>query len=153
MEIIYRQGVGAVVINKDNKVLMAQRLDNSSAWQMPQGGIEPNETLEEALLRELKEEIGTNNIKILAKTNLLRYKIELPNNSINKDFNFNGQEQVWFFVKFLGKDSDINVNTPKPEFSQWKWMPHEEIPNKIVSFKKQLYQDIIKQGLIYNIWP
>jgi putative (di)nucleoside polyphosphate hydrolase len=119
-----RTGVGIVVLNKENRVFVAKRKDNPvDNWQMPQGGVDEGEDLLSAMKRELLEETSIYNIKILKK---LDYWLEymLPKNLIGIIWKgkYSGQKQKWFIVKFLGNDSEININTKNPEFIEWKWI-------------------------------
>lgn len=140
----YRPGVGIMLLNDRHEVLVGQRIDaKSEAWQMPQGGIDDNEDPREAAFRELREEIGTDKAQVIAETkSWLRY--ELPP-GLRQRWNdrFCGQQQKWFVMRFLGEDSDINLATHQPEFAAWKWVSVESLPALIVSFKRQLYLDLI----------
>ena len=139
-----RTGVGITVLNSKNQVFVGKRKDNPfDKWQMPQGGVDPNETLLAAMKRELQEETSIKNIKVLKEFDRwLEY--ELPENLIGKIWKgkYKGQKQKWFIVRFLGKDSEIDVNTEHPEFIEWKWVSFEKLPDLIVSFKKHLYEEI-----------
>lgn len=143
----YRKGVGIMLINKDCKVFVGQRVKESSeAWQMPQGGIDEGENSDEALMRELLEEVGTNNIEIIySSTNWYTYNIPLEFVPKWWGDKYIGQQQKWYLAKFLGNDSEININTESPEFVSWRWVDIDELPELIVSFKRELYQDIIKE--------
>ena len=139
-----RTGVGIVVLNSENKVFVGKRKDNPfDKWQMPQGGVDSNEPLIEAMRRELIEETSIKNIKVLKEFNQwLEY--ELPENLVGKIWRgkYRGQKQKWFVVKFLGNDNEININTKHPEFIEWQWVNIEQLPNIIVFFKKHVYQEI-----------
>ena len=142
-----RTGVGIVVLNKENEVFVGKRKDNPfDKWQMPQGGVDPNEALISAMKRELEEETSIKNIKILKEFDYwLEY--ELPKELIGKIWKgkFRGQKQKWFVVKFLGENSEVNINTLNPEFIEWKWIVKEQLPNLIVNFKKNVYNQVLKE--------
>jgi len=136
-----RKGVGIIVLNKNNEVFVGKRKDNPiDKWQMPQGGIDNNETPLDAMKRELTEETSITKIKILKEIeNWLEY--ELPQNLLGKIWKgkFRGQRQKWFIVKFLGNENEINLNTKHPEFIEWKWINYKLLPEVIVDFKKEVY--------------
>ena len=139
-----RQGVGIIVLNKNNEVFVAKRKDNPvDKWQMPQGGIDLNETPFEAMIRELAEETSIKNIKVLKEIEKsLEY--ELPPNLLGKIWKgkFRGQKQKWYIVKFLGNDEEINLNTKHPEFIEWKWINYNLLTDVIVDFKKEVYEKL-----------
>tara|TARA_B100001057_G_C22589849_1_gene848520 strand:+ start:32 stop:499 length:468 start_codon:yes stop_codon:yes gene_type:complete len=136
-----RIGVGAIVLNNNNHVFVGKRKDNPiNKWQMPQGGVEKNEDLLDAMKRELYEETSITSIKVLKELdNWLSY--ELPSNLLGKIWKgkYRGQKQKWFIVRFTGNENEINLNTKYPEFIEWKWIEIEQLPNVIVDFKKKVY--------------
>jgi len=140
-----RTGVGIAVLNSQNKVFVGKRKDNPfDKWQMPQGGVDSNELLLQAMKRELLEETSIKNIKVLKEFDQwLEY--ELPENLIGKIWKgkYRGQRQKWFVVKFLGDDSEININTKNAEFSEWKWIDINLLPDLIVLFKKHIYEKVL----------
>lgn len=142
----YRLGVGAVLFNASGHVLVAQRIDTpGDAWQMPQGGIDADEDPRETVFRELAEEIGTADAEILAETEgWLTYDLPKALRKTVWKGRYRGQKQKWFALRFLGTDADINLTAHKhPEFSAWKWAPLHLVPDLIVPFKRDLYQEIV----------
>ncbi len=143
----YRPSVGLMILNANFEVFVGRRIDSKTeAWQMPQGGIDDGETPEEAAIREMKEEIGTNNAEIISATKQW-YKYDLPTYLISKLWNgkYRGQRQKWFLLKFLGTNSDINISHIPAEFTDWKWVKIEELTQIIVPFKKNLYISVIEE--------
>ena len=140
-----RTGIGIAVLNSENKVFVGKRKDNPfDKWQMPQGGVDSNEPLLQAMKRELLEETSIKNIEVLKEFNQwLEY--ELPENLIGKIWKgkYRGQKQKWFVVKFLGNDSEININTKNAEFMEWKWIDIDLLPDLIVLFKKHVYEKVL----------
>jgi len=140
----YRRGVGIMLLNQRNEVFVGQRADTQGeAWQMPQGGIDEDEQPRSAAFRELREEIGTDKAQIIAESKAwLRYNLPPE---LRKRWNdrWRGQQQKWFVMRFQGSDADINIATEHPEFSAWRWVAIERLPDLIVSFKRQLYLDIL----------
>ena len=140
-----RKGVGIAVLNSENKVFVGKRKDNPfDKWQMPQGGVDFNESLLQAMRRELLEETSIKNIEVLKEfEQWLEY--ELPENLISKIWNgkYRGQKQKWFVVKFLGDESEININTKNAEFMEWKWIDMDLLPDLIVLFKKHVYEKVL----------
>jgi putative (di)nucleoside polyphosphate hydrolase len=137
-----RSGVGIVVVNKDNKVFVAKRIDNpKDYWQMPQGGVDEGEDFLTAAFRELEEETSIKNVKLIKEIDeMISY--ELPKNLLGIIWKgkFRGQNQKWFLMRYLGKDEDINIKTKNPEFLDWKWIELDEITNVVVDFKLHVYQ-------------
>ena len=144
----YRRCVGIMILNRKNEILIGRRLDHPSGyWQMPQGGIDKDEIPEEAVWREMMEEIGTNKAKLLnTSSQWLNY--DIPQNTLNTlpwGKIYVGQTQKWFVFRFTGQDSDINVGTENPEFSEWKWAKYESLVNNIVPFKREIYKKVIEE--------
>ena len=139
-----RMGVGIVLLNQKNRVFVGKRIDNpENFWQMPQGGIDENESFFEAAKRELEEETGIRSVKLITTVDeWLEY--DLPKNLLGKIWNgrYRGQKQKWYIVKFNGKDNEINVNTKRPEFLEWRWTCLENITNTVVDFKLDMYKKI-----------
>ena len=144
-ELPLRIGVGIVVLNSEKKIFVGKRKDNPfDKWQMPQGGVDLNEPLVEAMRRELIEETSIKNIRILKEFDKwLEY--ELPENLVGKIWKgkYRGQKQKWFVVKFLGNDNEVNINTKYPEFIEWKWVDMDLLPDLIVHFKRHVYKDVL----------
>ena len=140
-----RTGVGIVVLNSKNNIFVGKRKDNPfDKWQMPQGGVEPDEPLLEAMKRELREETSIINIEVLKEFNhWLEY--DLPENLIGKIWKgkYRGQKQKWFIIRFTGEEKEIDINTKYPEFIEWKWIDMDLLPNLIVNFKKHVYKDVL----------
>lgn len=142
----YRPCVGIMLLNRKGEVFVARRFDTRDAWQMPQGGIDDGETVEQAAFRELEEEIGTNRMEILAvSTEKLRY--DLPDHLLGKVWKgrWRGQEQVWIAALFTGTDKDIDLDTKHPEFDAWKWVPADQLVHLIVPFKRAVYQAVLAE--------
>lgn len=142
----YRPCVGITLFNGDGRIFVGERLDNPGAWQMPQGGIDEGETVEEAFFREMREEIGTDRAKILKiHDKPLRY--DLPPRLRGKLWGgkWGGQEQTWVAARFMGTDDDVNIEShDPPEFGRWKWVRLEEVLDLIVPFKRDTYREVIR---------
>jgi putative (di)nucleoside polyphosphate hydrolase len=149
----YRPCAGIMLANRDGKVFVGQRIDgahDSDAWQMPQGGIDEGEDAEVAALRELNEETGviSSHVDILARSNVEHF-YDLPDDLIGKVLGgkFRGQRQIWFLMRFLGEDSDINIATKHAEFFRWQWVAPDHSIELIVPFKRKLYRDVFTEFL------
>lgn len=143
----YRPGVGIMLLNAQNEVFVGRRVDTrSEAWQMPQGGIDENETPAEAVLRELQEETGIHHVSIIAESKDWFY-YDLPDYLIPKLWNgkYRGQKQKWFLLRFLGSNDEINIQSEHPEFMSWRWAKVRELPYIIVPFKRKLYNAVISE--------
>jgi|TARA_B100000287_G_scaffold257038_2_gene241655 putative (di)nucleoside polyphosphate hydrolase len=143
----YRKGVGIFLLNKNNKLWVGKRIDfKSDYWQMPQGGIDKNESPQEAMMRELSEEVGiTKNYEILKESKgWLSYNLPQSLKKVVWGGKYIGQTQKWYACRFYGKDEEFDLKTHKPEFEDWKWIKPVEATNFIVPFKKELYKKILK---------
>ena len=139
-----RSGVGIVLLNKENKVFVAKRIDNpKNFWQMPQGGIDKGEDFYTAALRELKEETSITSIKLIKEIEG-NFTYILPDNLIGIIWKgkFRGQKQKWFIMRFTGDKSEINIKTKHPEFLDWKWIDIDDLTKIAVYFKLEVYKQI-----------
>ena len=144
----YRKCVGIMIFNNNKDILVGRRLDHPSGfWQMPQGGIDELEKPEEAVWREMMEEIGTNKAKLIKVSNQW-IKYDIPADTLKTlpwVHKYKRQTQKWFAFQFTGTDSDINVETENPEFSEWKWTNIDSIIDNIVPFKREVYSKILQE--------
>lgn len=145
----YRPCAGVMLVNAANLVFVGQRLDSSSeAWQMPQGGIDKGEHPRDAALRELGEEAGIMpHLADIIATSTTEHHYDLPPQLMGKMWGgrYRGQRQHWFLARFLGSDTDINIETDHPEFRAWRWTELESLPDLIVPFKRDLYCALIAE--------
>ena len=142
-----RSGVGIVLLNKENKVFVAKRIDNpKNFWQMPQGGVDDGEDYLSAAFRELEEETSVKNVKLIKEIEGTT-SYELPDNLLGIIWKgkYKGQKQKWFLMRYIGKDEDININTKKPEFLEWKWIDISRITELVVDFKLEVYKELQKK--------
>ena len=142
-----RSGVGIILLNHKNKVFVGKRVDNpKNFWQMPQGGVDQNESFLRAAKRELEEETSVKSVEIIKEVNEL-FIYELPENLLGKvlEGKYRGQKQKWFIMKFVGKNKEINVKTKNPEFLDWKWIDISKLSFIAVSFKIELYKRLEKE--------
>ena len=142
-----RIGVGIIVLNNQNKIFVGKRKDNrGDKWQMPQGGVDKGENFITAMRRELKEETGIENIKIIKEIERI-FQYELPEDLVGIIWKgkYRGQKQKWFITKFLGVESEINLNTKHAEFIDWKWIEPKLLPEVVVNFKKDLYLNLLNE--------
>ena len=142
-----RSGVGIILLNKENKVFVAKRIDNpKNFWQMPQGGIDKGEDFYTAALRELKEETSITSIKLIKEIEG-NFTYILPDNLIGIIWKgkFKGQKQKWFIMRFTGDKSEVNIKTKHPEFLDWKWINLENLTEIAVPFKVEVYKKLIPE--------
>jgi putative (di)nucleoside polyphosphate hydrolase len=139
-----RIGVGVVVLNKENKVFVAKRIDNpKNFWQMPQGGVNNGESFLEAAYRELEEETSIKNVELMQEIDETMI-YELPDHLLGIIWKgkYKGQKQKWFLMKFLGNDKEINIKTQTPEFLDWKWIEVNMLTKVAVGFKLHIYKKL-----------
>ena len=139
-----RNGVGIIVLNKENKVFVARRIDNAqNFWQMPQGGINKGEDFLIAAYRELKEETSIKNVELIKELEGTT-TYELPSRLLGIIWKgkYRGQKQKWFLMKFFGDDNEINIKTKNPEFLDWKWIELDQITEVVVDFKLHVYKEL-----------
>ncbi len=139
-----RNGVGVVVLNKDNKVFVAKRIDNpKDFWQMPQGGVDKDEDFLKAAYRELEEETSIRSVELIKELDgTITY--ELPDRLLGIIWKgkYKGQKQKWFLMKFIGEEKEINIKTKNPEFLDWKWINLDQITEVVVDFKLHVYKEL-----------
>ena len=140
----YRSGVGIVVLNRDNKVFVAKRIDNpKNFWQMPQGGVNKNEDYLSAAYRELEEETSIKSVELISELDgLITY--DLPDHLLGIIWKgkYKGQTQKWYLMRFTGNEEEINIKTKHPEFLEWKWVELDQITDLVVKFKLELYKEV-----------
>ena len=139
-----RTGVGIILLNKENKVFVAKRIDNpKNFWQMPQGGVDDGEDYLAAAYRELEEETSIKNVKLIQELEGSTTYI-LPKHLLGIIWKgkYKGQKQKWFLMRFVGKDGEINIKTKNPEFLDWKWIELDQITDLVVDFKLNVYKEL-----------
>ena len=140
-----RLGVGIVLINHENKIFVGKRIDNQEGnyWQMPQGGVDNGEDFYKAALRELEEETSIKSVSLIKEVDSFT-TYHLPKNLLGIIWKgkYKGQKQKWFIVKFNGDEKEININTKKPEFLDWKWINLDDLPKIAVKFKLEVYKNL-----------
>jgi putative (di)nucleoside polyphosphate hydrolase len=144
-----RSGVGIIVLNKENKVFVAKRIDNpKNFWQMPQGGINKNEDFFTAALRELKEETSIVSVKLIKEIDD-KFTYILPDHLIGIIWKgkFKGQIQKWFIMRFIGNELEINIKTKHSEFLDWKWIDLKDLTKIAVNFKLEVYKQVKSEVL------
>ena len=146
-ELPLRSGVGIVVLNKQNKVFVARRIDNpKNFWQMPQGGVDEGENFLNAAYRELEEETSIKKVDLIQELEgTITY--ELPDHLLGIIWKgkYRGQKQKWFLMRFNGEDNEINIKTKNPEFLDWKWIEIDQLTEVVVDFKLHVYQEVKEQ--------
>ena len=139
-----RNGVGIVVLNQENKVFVAKRIDNpKNFWQMPQGGVDAGENFLKAAYRELEEETSIKSVELIKELDgMITY--ELPDRLLGIIWKgrYRGQKQKWFLMRFNGDDKEIDINTHHPEFLDWKWIELNQLTKVVVDFKLHVYKEI-----------
>lgn len=144
----YRPNVGIILLNDKNQVFWGKRVREHS-WQFPQGGIKEGETPEEAMFRELMEEVGLapSHVAILARTkNWLHY--DVPTHWVRREWrgSYRGQKQIWFLLRLVGRDSDVSLRkTLHPEFDAWRWNDYWDPIENVIEFKKQVYEKALSE--------
>ena len=142
-----RSGDGIVLLNEKNKIFVAKRIDNpKNFWQMPQGGVDDGENFLSAAYRELEEETSISDVQLIKELDGFTTYL-LPDHLLGIIWKgkYKGQKQKWFLMRYLGKDDDINIQTKKPEFIEWKWVDLKEITKLVVDFKLDVYQEVQKK--------
>ena len=146
-----RNGVGVIILNSQNKVFVARRIDNpKNFWQMPQGGVDDGEEFFKAAIRELEEETSIKTVSLVKEIDGLTTYL-LPDHLVGIIWKgkYKGQKQKWFVVRFDGKENEININTKHPEFLDWKWVNIENLTDEVVKFKIDVYKKIQRE--LYKI--
>ncbi len=142
----YRPNVGLMLIAADRRVFVGRRINQPDAWQMPQGGVDGGETPIEAACRELREEVGTTQALLLRETrDWITYDVPERARPSHWKGRWHGQAQKWFALAFLGKDADIDIATHEQEFDAWKWVRARELLERIVPFKRPVYEAVLKE--------
>ena len=146
-----RDGVGVIILNKENKIFVGKRKDNPiDKWQMPQGGLDRGEDYLSAMKRELYEETSIKSIKVIKEIDGY-FEYTLPKTLVGIIWKgkYRGQKQKWFIAKFFGNEEEINLKTKHPEFIEWKWISPNRLPDVIVDFKKNLYLKLLEEIKIF----
>ena len=146
-----RKGVGIILLNQNNEVFVAKRIDNpNNYWQMPQGGIDENENYFDAATRELEEETSITNVELIKELEgTTTYELPAHLLGIIWKGKYKGQTQKWFLMRFIGDEKEINIKTQNPEFLDWKWIDLDLITEVVVDFKRNVYKELKEK--IYKI--
>jgi len=143
----YRKNVGVMLVNAEGGVFVGQRIDSKEpAWQMPQGGIDKGEAPRDAALRELEEETGVSAslVSIEAETEgWIAYDLPLEIASRIWKGKYRGQKQKWYLMRFHGRDEQVNIALDHQEFSEWRWLPADQLVANIVPFKREVYEQVV----------
>ncbi len=149
----YRPCVGVMLANRAGEVFVGQRFETKEpAWQMPQGGIDPGESPQEAALRELWEETGVPAALVRPEAETRDWlSYDLPHDIVPRIWKgrYRGQTQKWFLLRFLGEDHQVNIATEHPEFSEWRWLAPDAVVEQIVPFKRPVYEAVIGELKAY----
>ena len=139
-----RKGVGVALLNNNNKIFVAKRIDNpKNYWQMPQGGIDHGEDFLSAAYRELEEETSIKKVELIKEIDgITTYMLPKHLLGIIWKGKYKGQKQKWFLMRFIGNDNEININTSNPEFLDWKWIDLDLITDVVVDFKHHVYKEL-----------
>ena len=144
----YRPCVGVMLTNADGRIFAGERIDTPDAWQMPQGGIDADETPLDAALRELFEETGVSEASVHFEAETADWvTYDLPNHLVGKLWKgkYRGQKQKWFRMRLMGDDDVIDITVEPCEFSRWRWMTPDEILASIVPFKRDVYAKVLSE--------
>lgn len=143
----YRTCVGILLLNDTGEIFVGQRMDSRQAgWQMPQGGIDEGESAEQAVWREMREEIGTDQADLLLESEVWR-SYDLPREIAGRIWGgkYLGQTQRWFAFRFTGHNQDIDIHGHQREFSEWRWLEADQLLERVVSFKRDVYVSVVDE--------
>ncbi len=144
----YRPNVGIIICNQVNHVFWARRAGHDG-WQFPQGGVQSHEAPDQAMYRELEEEVGLlrHHVEVIGRTNdWLRYDVPSAMRQRQPKNSFRGQKQIWYLLRFLGRETDVCLDKYKqPEFDEWRWIEYWEPLTGIVEFKRDVYHQALTE--------